>query len=80
MARVLAQEPLLNNVANAADAEWWMTTKECLHFLVHASVAMVEATSSKHHVLDAVAQEWKCVHAKSMCAFHLESMMARKFD
>ena len=79
MGRVLVQELLLNNAANVGGAEWWMTTKEYLHFLVRVNVAMVAATSSKHHVLAAVAREWKCVHAKSTYAFPPESMMAKKF-
>jgi hypothetical protein len=64
MVRALVQELLLNNAVNVAGAEWWMTTKEYLHFPVHASGAMVVATSSKHHVLDAAARVWKCVRAK----------------
>jgi hypothetical protein len=64
MARAHVQEPLLNNADNVVGVEWWMTIKEYLHFLVRVNVAMVAATSSKHHVLDAVAREWKCDHEK----------------
>jgi hypothetical protein len=69
MVRALGQELLLNNAANVAGVDWWTTTKEYLHFRVHANGAMVAATSSKHHVLVVVARVWKCVHAKSTCEF-----------
>jgi hypothetical protein len=64
MGLALVQEPPLNNAANVAVAEWLMTIKEYLHFQVHANDAMVGETSSKHHVLGAVARVWKCVRVK----------------
>ena len=79
MVRAHVQELLLNNADNVVGVEWWMTIKEYLHFLVRVNVAMVAATSSKRHVLVAVAREWKCVRAKSTYAFPPESMMAKKF-
>jgi hypothetical protein len=64
MDQVPVQELLLNHAASVVDAEWWMTIKESSLFLVRVNAVMVAATSSKHHVLDAVAREWKCDHEK----------------